>query len=165
MAHGPLPWFWSRHNASPSLSTQQSQKLPICQFLTTNTKYSTGLDQNHQHQPATSSGKSMEIPGTAANFVKTFSKKQRSSKVLRRSNSSRIKRPTMGNECKISKYLNATSLTSPMTPQLGSLWPMLRVALWPCKHKWKGQRRKGLEAHWDGKTLPTKRAGLTQCWR
>lgn len=55
MAHSPLPWFWSRHNTSPSLSTQQSQKLPICQFAT---KYSTELDQNHQNQPATFFGKS-----------------------------------------------------------------------------------------------------------
>lgn len=55
MAHSPLPRFWSRHNTSPSLSTQQSQKLPICQF---STKYSTELDQNHQNQPATFFGKS-----------------------------------------------------------------------------------------------------------
>lgn len=110
MAHSPLPWFWSRHNTSPSLSTQQSQKLPICQF---STKYSTELDQNHQKPTGDffrEIMKSMEIPGTAANFVKTFSKKQRSSKVLRRSKSSRIKRPTMGSPCKISKYLDANSV-------------------------------------------------------
>ena len=77
MAHSPLPWFWSRHNTSPSLSTQQSQKLPICQFAT---KYSTELDQNHQNQPATFFGKSWN-PWKSQGLPRTLSRPSAKSNV------------------------------------------------------------------------------------
>ena len=149
MAHSPLPWFWSRHNTSPSLSTQQSQKLPICQF---STKYSTELDQNHQNQPATFFGKSWN-PWKSQVLPRTLSRPSAKSNVRPKcSDGARAAGSSVPQWEVHAKSANTLTQTpSSMSPFAVTMTVFKKKTSSFCG-KGKGERT----GRRDGKTLPTK---------